>query len=145
MNVKIPVVALLVWCVNAHIHGHAVAVCDSLPHARCQLFTVGFVQLMRQGRPPLSGHSRIFSLLGGLGGIPQGGTLGNRHACGRDYLGRQHAAFAGEIEHFAGALIYQRRRGTIGGSGHGAMPGRPSYRVRVQVVDRHFFSWRFSR
>ena len=67
---KIPVIAVLVGCVDANIHGHAVAVGDGLPHARCQLFTVGVVQLMRQGRPPLSGHSRIFSFLGGLGGIP---------------------------------------------------------------------------
>ena len=131
MNVKISVVAVLVGRMDANIHGHAVAVGDGLPHARCQLFTVGVVQLMRQGCPPLAGHSRIFALLCGLGGIPQGGTLGNWHAFGRDDLRRKNAALPGEVERFPGALIYQRRRGTIGGSGHGAMPSRPSYRVRV--------------
>ncbi|MCY1379067.1 hypothetical protein D9M69_667520 [compost metagenome] len=70
MNVKIPVVALLVGRVNAHINGHAVAVGNGLSHARCQLFTVGFVQLMRQSCSPLSGHSRILSPLCGFGGIP---------------------------------------------------------------------------
>ena len=145
MNVEIAVVAFPVRGVDAHIHGHAVAVGDGLAHARCQLAPVGVAQLVRQGRPPLAGHSRILALLGGLGGIPQGGALGNRNACGRDDLGRQDAAFPGEVEHFPGALIYQLRRGSIGGSSHGAMPGRPSYRVRVQMVDRHFFPWRFSR
>ncbi|ERF04113.1 hypothetical protein PA13_1028740 [Pseudomonas aeruginosa HB13] len=108
MNVKIPVVPFLVWRMDAHINGHAIAVGNGLTHARCQLFTVGIVQLMRQRRPPLAGHSRILPLLCGFGSIPQRGSFGNRHAFWRDDLGRKNAALAGEIERFPGALIYQR-------------------------------------
>src|SRR5712672_91313 len=143
MRMVVSLIAVPMRSVNRHIHGALITVCQLLGKGPGQCQALGPAHLAGERELVLARDSRVFSLLGPLGGIPQILAIARpvdvlpRSLAGKNNLGMFDTPLSGVIKHLVGLEIMNALGGAVSGGGRGTSSLATAHGLVVQVIDRH--------